>query len=70
VSLGALFAVACAVNEPHVLIVGGGLAGLSAGCYLRASGYRTTIVEHGLALGGVCTAWQRGEYTSTVAFSG
>jgi phytoene desaturase len=50
-------------QERHVLIIGGGLAGLAAGCYLQASGYRTTIVEHGLALGGVCTAWTRGGYT-------
>ncbi|MGZ5971530.1 MAG: phytoene desaturase family protein [Polyangiales bacterium] len=47
----------------HVVIVGGGLAGLSAGCYARASGFRTTIVEHNLALGGVCTAWERSGYT-------
>lgn len=51
-----------AMNQRHVVIVGGGLAGLSAGTYLRASGFRTTIVEHNLALGGVCTAWPRGEY--------
>jgi phytoene dehydrogenase-like protein len=50
------------MSERHVVIVGGGLAGLSAGCYLRASGFRTTIVEHNLALGGVCTAWPRGPY--------
>jgi len=49
--------------EPHIVIIGGGLAGLSAGCYARASGFRTTIVEHNLALGGVCTAWSRGDYT-------
>jgi phytoene dehydrogenase-like protein len=49
--------------ERHVVIVGGGLAGLSAGCYARASGFRTTIVEHNLALGGVCAAWTRGPYT-------
>ncbi len=47
----------------HVIIVGGGLAGLSAGCYARASGFQTTIVEHNLALGGVCQAWTRGPYT-------
>jgi phytoene dehydrogenase-like protein len=47
----------------HVVIIGGGLAGLSAGCYARASGFRTTLVEHNLSLGGVCTAWSRGEYT-------
>jgi phytoene dehydrogenase-like protein len=46
-----------------MVIVGGGLAGLSTGCYGRASGFRTTIVEHNIALGGVCTAWSRGPYT-------
>jgi phytoene desaturase len=50
-------------SAPRLLIIGGGLAGLSAGCYARRSGFRTTIVEHNLALGGVCTAWQRGPYT-------
>jgi phytoene dehydrogenase-like protein len=49
-------------NE-HVVIVGGGLAGLAAGCYARSNGFRTTIVEHNIALGGVCTAWSRGPYT-------
>lgn len=52
-----------AMSERHVLIVGGGLAGLSAGCYLRASGFRTTIVEHHSSLGGVCASWTRGPYT-------
>ena len=42
---------------------GGGLAGLSTGCYGRVNGWRTTIVEHNLALGGVCTAWRREPYT-------
>lgn len=51
------------MSDRHVVIIGGGLAGLSAGCYARASGFRTTIVEHNLALGGVCTAWSRGPYT-------
>lgn len=50
------------MSQPTVVIIGGGLAGLSAGCYARASGFRTQIIEHG-ALGGVCTAWQRGPYT-------
>ncbi len=51
------------MSETHVIIIGGGLAGLSAGCYARANGFRATIVEHNLALGGVCTAWSRGPYT-------
>jgi hypothetical protein len=51
------------VTSQHIIIIGGGLAGLSAGSYARASGFTTTIVEHNLALGGVCTAWSRGPYT-------
>lgn len=51
------------MTSPQLLIVGGGLAGLSAGCFARASGFRTTILEHNLALGGVCAAWKRGPYT-------
>lgn len=50
-------------NGDRLVIVGGGLAGLAAGCYGRVNGWRTTVVEHNLALGGVCTAWQRGPYT-------
>jgi phytoene dehydrogenase-like protein len=50
------------MGETRLLIIGGGLAGLSAGCYARASGFDVTIVEHNLELGGVCTAWHRGPY--------
>jgi phytoene dehydrogenase-like protein len=50
------------MTEKRLLIIGGGLAGLSAGCYARASGFDVTIVEHNLELGGVCTAWHRGAY--------
>jgi NAD(P)-binding Rossmann-like domain len=50
------------MSDPKLLIVGGGLAGLSAGCYARVNNFAVTIVEHNLALGGVCTAWHRGPY--------
>ena len=50
------------MSNAKLVIVGGGLAGLSAGCYARLNGFDVTIVEHNLALGGVCTAWQRGPY--------
>jgi phytoene dehydrogenase-like protein len=50
------------MSERHVVIVGGGMAGLSAGCYARASGFRATIVERDLALGGVCATWSCGPY--------
>lgn len=46
----------------HIVIIGGGLAGLAAGCYARANGFRTTILEHNIMLGGVCTAWRRDPY--------
>ncbi len=47
----------------QVVVIGGGLAGLSAGCYALASGFRVRVLEHNLDLGGVCTAWTRGDYT-------
>lgn len=50
------------MSDKHVVIIGGGLAGLAAGCFARRNGFSTTIVEHNLSLGGVCTAWKRGEY--------
>jgi phytoene dehydrogenase-like protein len=49
--------------DHHVIIIGGGLAGLSCGCYLQRNGFRTTVLEHNLALGGVCTSWTRPPYT-------
>lgn len=50
------------MSRPSIVIIGGGLAGLSTGCYALANGWSTTILEHNIALGGVCTAWRRGPY--------
>jgi phytoene desaturase len=50
------------MSTPKLVVIGGGLAGLSAGCYARASGFDVTLVEHNVALGGECTAWRRGPY--------
>jgi len=44
-------------------IIGGGIAGLSAGCYARMNGYRSRIFEMHSLPGGLCTAWQRDGYT-------
>jgi phytoene dehydrogenase-like protein len=49
--------------EKSIIIIGGGLAGLSAGCYGRMNGYKTTIFEMHDKAGGVCTAWKRKGYT-------
>lgn len=44
-------------------IIGAGIAGLSAGCYLQMNGYDTEIFELHTAPGGLCTSWKRKEYT-------
>jgi len=49
--------------DKSVLIVGAGIAGLSAGCYARMNGYRATIFEMHNIPGGLCTAWTRKGYT-------
>jgi len=46
-----------------IVIIGGGIAGLCAGCYARMNGYQTKIVEMHTLPGGVCTAWTRSGYT-------
>lgn len=46
-----------------VIIVGAGIAGLSAGCYARMNGYPATIFEMHNRPGGLCTAWTRKGYT-------
>jgi phytoene desaturase len=50
------------MSRPRILVIGGGLAGLSTSCYALANGWDVTVFEHGLSLGGVCTAWRRGPY--------
>jgi phytoene desaturase len=49
-------------NDNGIIIIGGGLAGLSTGCYARMNGWRTLVIEHGQQLGGVCSAWRRDAY--------
>lgn len=52
-----------APDHPHILIIGAGIAGLSAGCYARMNGYNVDIFELHTLPGGLCTAWERGGYT-------
>jgi len=49
--------------EKTMLIIGAGIAGLSAGCYGRMNGYRTRIFELHDKPGGLCTSWKRKGYT-------
>jgi len=49
-------------NE-SIIIIGAGIAGLSAGCYGQMNDYRTQIFEMDRARpGGLCTTWQRKGY--------
>lgn len=50
------------MQEKTIIIIGAGLAGLSAGCYGRMNGFGTKIFEHASVPGGVCTAWKRNGY--------
>jgi phytoene dehydrogenase-like protein len=49
--------------EESLIIIGSGIAGLSAGCYLQMNGYRTRIFELHDKPGGLCTSWKRKGYT-------
>jgi len=42
-----------------VLIIGGGVSGLSTGIYLQSSGYETEILEKNHVSGGACIGWER-----------
>ena len=50
------------MSQERVIIVGAGIAGLTAGIYARRSGFRTLILEKCATPGGVSTCWKRGGY--------
>jgi len=50
------------MNKKKVVIVGAGIAGLSAGCYLQINDYDTEIFEAHSIPGGLCTSWDRKGY--------
>jgi len=49
--------------EKTIIIIGAGIAGLAAGCYGQMNGFRTKIYELHELPGGLCTAWDRKDYT-------
>jgi phytoene dehydrogenase-like protein len=53
--------------DKSIIVVGAGIAGLSAGCYARMNGYKTTIFELHTIPGGLCTAWKRKGYTFDIS---
>jgi phytoene dehydrogenase-like protein len=50
------------MSNNSVIIIGAGLAGLSAGCFAQMNGYQSHIFEHHSQPGGVAAAWRRGDY--------
>ena len=46
-------------NKKSVIVVGGGISGLSCGVYLAQHGFDVTILERNANVGGLCTAWVR-----------
>lgn len=50
------------MEEKSVIIIGAGLAGLSAGCYAQLNGYKSRLFEHHSQPGGVAAAWKRKDY--------
>lgn len=50
-------------KKPNIVIVGGGISGLVAGCYARMNGFPATIIEMHDKPGGCCTSWDRRGYT-------
>jgi phytoene dehydrogenase-like protein len=50
------------MEEKSIIIIGAGVAGLSAGCYAQMNGYKTQIFEMHDIPGGLCTSWKRKGY--------
>lgn len=50
-------------TDKNIIIIGGGVAGLSAGIYGQMNGFSTTLFEMHSVAGGQCTAWKRKDYT-------
>lgn len=44
-------------------IIGGGISGLTLGCFLQTRGFETEIFEKHSVPGGLCASWKKGEFT-------
>lgn len=51
------------MEDKSIIIIGAGIAGLSAGCYAQMNGYNSSIYEMHSIPGGLCTSWKRKGYT-------
>ncbi len=49
-------------ERKKILIIGGGVSGMSVGIYAQRNGFDSTIIEKHSISGGICTAWFRKKY--------
>lgn len=49
--------------KKSIIIIGGGISGLAAGCYAQMNNYDSKILEMHNRSGGLCTSWERNSYT-------
>jgi phytoene dehydrogenase-like protein len=47
---------------PKIIIIGGGISGLTAGIYARNAGFEAEIYESNTVAGGLCSGWKRNGY--------
>jgi phytoene dehydrogenase-like protein len=50
-------------QKRSAIVIGGGVSGLSAACYLQMSGYQARVFEMAGQVGGVSVSWKRKGYT-------
>ena len=49
-------------KKKKIIIIGAGLAGMSAGSYLQMNGFQTEIFESYSMSGGLCASWKRKDF--------
>ncbi|MBN2267418.1 MAG: NAD(P)/FAD-dependent oxidoreductase [Candidatus Babeliaceae bacterium] len=49
--------------KKSIAIIGGGVSGLCTGSFAAAAGFQPIIYEMNKVPGGLCTGWQKGDYT-------
>lgn len=50
------------IKKKKIIIIGGGISGLSAGIFGQKNGYETEIFEKNPSIGGLCTSWVRKDH--------
>lgn len=50
------------ITGKKIIVIGGGIGGLSVGCYLQMNGFETTVLEKNINCGGVTVSWKRNGY--------